>query len=87
MRQPHYGLQATDWEHYLFLHRKDRPKVRKSDIALKLGITPAQFSQRLDPARYDPPLSDSEVRTTARMWNQSVDYVREIFPRRAEDAA
>lgn len=78
MQQP----KATDWVHWFFLHRNDTPQLQKADVALKLGLTPAQFSQRLKPTRYNPPVSDEEVRLTAEMWNQPESYVRKVFPRK-----
>lgn len=82
------GLQrAKDWNHWFYLHSGDSPRPKKSEIAEKLGLTPAEFSKRLYPKRYQPALTDGEVQETAAMWGQTVDYVRGLFPRKAVDAA
>lgn len=74
--------RAKDWNHWFYLHSSDTPRPLKSEVAERLGLTPAQFSQRLAPRRYQPPVSDAEVSITADMWNQPESYVRKIFPRK-----
>lgn len=72
---------VVDWNHWFYLHSSDNPRPLKSEIAEKLSLSPAEFSKRLNPKRYNPPVSDTEVALTAAMWNQSPEYVRSIFPR------
>lgn len=74
---------AKDWNHWFYLHAEDQPRPLKSQIAEKLGLTPAEFSKRLFPSRYRPAVGDDEVRLTAEMWGQSEEYVRAVFPRKA----
>jgi hypothetical protein len=75
--------RAKNWHHWFYLHSSDSPRPLKSEIAERLGLSSADFSKRLDPARYQPAVSDREIALTAEMWGQSESYVRKIFPRKA----
>ncbi len=75
--------RATDWHHWFYLHSGDAPRPLKSEIAAKLKLTPAEFSKRLSPKRYNPAVTDEEIALTAEMWNQPEEYVRRMFPRKA----
>jgi hypothetical protein len=79
--QGHSTPRAKDWADWFHLHRNDRPRPLKGQIARQLGLTPAEFSKRIYADVYQPAVSDNEVQITAEMWNQSPDYVRKLFPR------
>lgn len=79
--------RAKDWHHWFYLHSADEPRPKKIEVAERLGLTSAQFSQRLSPERYRPMVSDEEAALTAEMWNQPESYVRRVFPRRPQQEA
>lgn len=74
-------MRAKDWDHFFYLHRADRPRLRKSEIAEKIGVSPSEFSKLLDPRRYDPAISDVVAEAIAQLWGATLDDVRAIYPR------
>lgn len=81
------SMRARDWDHFFYLHRDERPRLRKSDVAASIFMTSQEFSKALDPKRYNPALTDQQADAIAKLWNQDVTFVRRIYPRRKESAA
>lgn len=79
--------RARDWDHFFYLRRGERPRLKKSEVAVAVFMSSQEFSKALDPGRYNPALTDKQVEKIAELWNQPTTYVRRIYPRRKEIAA
>jgi hypothetical protein len=80
-------IRARDWDHFFYIRRHERPRLRKSEVAAIVLMSSQEFSKALDPSRYNPSLTDEQVSKIAELWNQSEAYVRRIYPRRKESSS